>query len=420
MTDTLQRRRGHLELQVVFDTSAIFTPSATDFFSYEVSKLIQESGSPSDLTIQWYVPEIVILERRYQLVYGAEELLRSVKKLEKFLMQPMGIRNDAIETRTDAIIQEALKKNRVQVIKLDTTKVDWQAIMLNAAYRRPPFEPGDTEKGFRDALVAECYMQLLDASPAEPQSCRVVLITKDNLLSKSINDRIAQRPNAHPPSTTEEVRGLINALISAVSEKFIARIRESASEFFFRPEAKDTLFVNEELQRKIEQQYRDKLLEVPEGAERRINEAWLIAPPQFLKKEGQRVTWISQISLQHSAFRTTYTPFAPGGSSFSGGSNLRGTASPSAIFPTAFTWGTVPVFGTGASPSASGGQIPLYPGQPAGSVGNYYTPQYFARDVLVATGRTIFEVEWSVEVTESEKLTDPKVEQIRLSQASWD
>jgi hypothetical protein len=32
----------------------------------------------------------------------------------------------------------------------------------------------------------------------------------------------------------------------------------------------------------------------------------------------------------------------------------------------------------------------------------------------------VFDVEWSVKVTDSDKLTDPKVERVRLSQAPWD
>jgi len=174
------------------------------------------------------------------------------------------------------------------------------------------------------------------------------------------------------------------------------------------------------LQSTIEQKFRDKLLELPEGAERRGNEAWVIASPQFVRKEGQRVTWISQVRLEHGAYKTVYTALAPTTGSYPSGT-LPGiiSGSPGTIFPTAFTGGSVPVYSTGVISASSPGQVP-YSGQPfSGIYGSYYTPQLIPRDLLIETGRTIFEVEWSVVVTSTEKLKDPRIEDIRLIQALW-
>jgi hypothetical protein len=39
-------------------------------------------------------------------------------------------------------------------------KVDWNRLIENAVTRRAPFEEGEKEKGFRDALIYECLLQL--------------------------------------------------------------------------------------------------------------------------------------------------------------------------------------------------------------------------------------------------------------------
>jgi len=209
--------------------------------SYEVSKLIKESANQADLSLQWYVPEIVLHERRYQLINNANELLRAAKKLEKFIGRSAGIDSNAIEAKVEELIQKTITDNNLRLIELDTSRVDWPKMALDSAYRRPPFQPGEKEKGFRDALVAECYMQLLAKSPSDPKLCRVVLATNDGLLAEAIRSRINGWENAHSPCKMEEVKGLINTLISEVSEQFIERIRGAVDEFFFRPGAKDSV-----------------------------------------------------------------------------------------------------------------------------------------------------------------------------------
>ncbi len=106
------------------------------------------------------------------------------------------------------------------------------------------------------------------------------------------------------------------------------------------------------------------------------------------------------------------------GSSFLSGSTGTGVGSPSPLYPTAIAWGPVLNMGAVWSPGAPSGLLPSYPGLSQGTAGNYYDPNAF--DLLVATGQTMFDVEWSVKVTDSDKLTDPKIEQIRLAQAPWD
>lgn len=406
----------NFELRIVLDTSVIFSPSPTEPIRNELSKLIKESTELQNLTIIWYIPEIVMHERRYQLIAEATDLISATKKLKKLLGEPLDIAVNTIEERIENLINNIIEKNQLRIIHLHWSKIDWNEMMLDAAYRRPPFEPGDKEKGFRDALVVESYMQLLAESPVNPQLCRVVLATKDNLQAQTTNHRIAGQKNSHAPCNLEEIRGLINILVSQVSEKQTERVRELARDFFFTPGAEDSLFYKDGLQNKIEQKFHGELLSLPEGAERRSNDAWIITPPQFLKKELSRWTWISHITLEHSAYKTAYRPPAAptSGSYVTGGFPGLGGPLSGTIFPTGQTWGTIPVYTTGIATTGFSGPMPA-----SSSPLGYQPPSWVPREVLVATGKTVFEIEWSIVANDMFELSDSQINEVRLAQVAW-
>src|SRR2546426_7248284 len=73
--------------------------------------------------------------------------------------------------------------------------VDWRCVALDAAYRRPPFKDGETEKGFRDRIIVESFLQLVrsEEHTSELQSpcnlvCRLLLEKK-----KKIENNFSER-----------------------------------------------------------------------------------------------------------------------------------------------------------------------------------------------------------------------------------
>ena len=119
----------------------------------------------------------------------------------------------------DKVITHGLK-----VLSIDETKVSVQALMLDAAYRRPPFSEGEKEKGFRDSLAAEAFIQLIEQSPSDPNACLSVLLTNDKLLSEAVMKRTANVRNVKVLASLEELKSLINTIASQVDEQFVAEI----------------------------------------------------------------------------------------------------------------------------------------------------------------------------------------------------
>ena len=73
------------KLLVVFDTNVLYSQVASDLVRNDVQRLISENSTHPDLKIDWYLPEVVVGERKYQMLAKAKELLqRWLDFLEQF------------------------------------------------------------------------------------------------------------------------------------------------------------------------------------------------------------------------------------------------------------------------------------------------------------------------------------------------
>jgi len=62
-----RKKKAKPELKVVFDTSVLFSQVAYDLVRSEVRQLIEDNSQHVDLSIRWYLPDIVVAELRYQM-----------------------------------------------------------------------------------------------------------------------------------------------------------------------------------------------------------------------------------------------------------------------------------------------------------------------------------------------------------------
>ncbi len=268
-------------------------------------------------------------------------------------------------------------------------------MMLDAAYRRPPFHPGEKEKGFRDALIMEAFLQLVTASPVTPKVCHIALVTGDGLLADAIKARTSDSKNVRILTTLEELKGLISTLVSAVSEEFVAGLQERAGKYFFNPDhVEESLISKEKVRDRIRENFGSELESIPKGAERRENGTWYVTPPRFARKERQRVYWVTRINVEAKAYKTVLPGFAelwtqlaplllPKTPQSGPGGYLTG-------IPTISTHGGQPQLGSGK------------------------------REELFAKGRSSFEIGWSIVVTTTRKFTSPRVEGIQHIETTWE
>lgn len=413
-------RNRKSQLKVVFDTNALYVlpkslGSASDLVRQEIVSLITEPKYP-DLDISWYLPEVVRHEREYQMQTEALRLRGAIDKIERLLGHNLALTDQALVDRVRAKIDEKKIELGLEELALDHKLVDWPAVIHAAEYRIPPFEAGEKEKGFRDAMVAESFLQLVDASPKTPAICRVVLVTADVLLSRAVNARITGSPNAHVLSNIEELRGLINTIVSNVGEEFISQIKPKAAKLFFvSSDDKDTLFYKENVRDQLKSKFGSLLQAPPEGATFREDGTWRIGGPNFSRKEGRRILWTSRIEIELEAGRLVneeslsgagYSTVATGLTSYAfpalQGQSVANSLAQYLIPNTVLTPEQMSV-GAGVS-SVNLSDWTKYPPSLAGSQ---------QKRVVTHKGKDVFEILWSTEITVAKELKKAKIEDIK-------
>jgi hypothetical protein len=82
----------------------------------------------------------------------------------------------------------------------------------------------------------------------------------------------------------EDLRNLINTLISTVDETFVKEMREKAKELFFEKGDQDTLYFKERILPRIEGEFPVQLREIPPGAEFTERGTTFVKAPRFYPK----------------------------------------------------------------------------------------------------------------------------------------
>lgn len=372
--------QANLQLRVVLDTNILWVDSASDLVRREVATLLKGSIFP-DVTILWYLPDVVLHERQYQMQRKALELYPSVTKIERLLGQQLNTTKDAFLKRVETVVVEECHRLGILTLDLDTKRVEWQRLIGKALYRKPPFQEGETEKGFRDSLVAEAFLQLV-ASPAEPPHlCRTVFVTSDKLLAATVRGELST-PSAAVLSGIGELTGLINTLIANVDERFIARLQAKAAKLFFvSGERKDTLYYQEDLYGRIVKDFESDLNDAPDEVTYRKNGQWWVSEPQFVRKHVGRMFWATRLDVEAKAIKLDIE-------------HWQSSLDPSA-FPTGMT--------TLAS-LMSGGVAGLPP----------------IKKTVTHKGTDSYEVGWSTEVTITEELENPRIGEIKHIGINWE
>jgi hypothetical protein len=399
-------QRKILQLKVVFDTNVLFNGSTSDLLTREVIELIEKYSAPSDIKISWYLPEVVLNERRFQMRKKGSELLPSLEKLEKLLGHNLGITKEIIESRIDDVIHRAIHQYNLKTENIDIQLVDWNEIIRCSVFRLPPFEDSSKEKGFRDSLILESTMQLIAKSPASPAICRIFLITNDKLLIDAFDVKVDGKSNVRVLGSIEELESLINILDSQIQESTINSISKEVNNLFFTPDDKKTLFYKGNVRGTITAKFKKELSELPANADSRENGQWYISSPGFVKKQKQKITWKSIISVDANAFSIKYNykqPFQNLGGGLLGG--MAAGLNPSSIY------------GIGGKNTGLIGTSGF--GYGTGQIQNEPNETIQSSKEIIATGKTKFEVIWSVTLTTKKKLTSAKIESINFIETIW-
>lgn len=299
----MKKKKKTQKLKIVFDTNILWTRIAHDLLRNEINNLITSNNNHDDIDIQWYIPSVVLEERRYQMYAEAHKLLKHTQKVEAILGHNLNITEDILSNRVDHAIQKQLELNSLEVLNFDTTKVNWDSIITRSVKKIPPFENNGKEKGFRDALIAESFFQLIKNSPITPSTCRIILLTEDKFLTEYAQEKTKNKKNIRIFNDINEIKGLIKTLSSDITEDFINKILPSAINIFYDPNKQEGIYTSEDMYNKIYQQFNTELIEISMAGNIRENGKILIHNPRFNEKNRQRIHWISTITIDFLEYK---------------------------------------------------------------------------------------------------------------------
>ena len=397
------------ELKVVFDTNAIFTESAAFLVKLEVSEIIRGNSSHPDLRIRWYLPEVVRWEREFQMRENGFALLPSIGKIEKVLKHNLNITEQTIIERIPLLVEEQLQELGIEIISFDPAIIDWPQMVRDSASRKAPFEKGEKEKGFRDAVILESFLQLVERSPKTASSCLIALVARDGRLKAASKERTVGAKNIRFVEDVGALKGLINTLVAQVDEEFIESIKKEAAIYFFKrdeknPDEKSGLMYRGKVLEQIQARFSKELNFIPTGYDGKDLGRVLVNNARFSRKEGRRVYWVTRLEYDYKPYRLKSSEDF-GGYLTSLGPQIANTQASAGTAGPLKTSDYLPVLGQTLTEI----QSPI--GQATASA--FVNPWRSMEKSFGSNVRTIFDVTWSVVIsTQRHKFSSPRIESI--------
>lgn len=278
-------------LHVLFDSNSILADGFEHIVSEKAADAIRAHSRHGDLNVVWLLPEVVSMEREYQMRNAFRHVLKPTQQAERLLGENWDVSQARIHAAIESRIQAQLTDLGLRVMPCDPGRVDWPALTRRSAFRLAPFQHGETEKGFRDAILCETFYQLVDSLSGKATA---VLVSKDGLVGTAVNERIS---GARIVADIEALCDEINLRVSNVDASTATQLEAMASMLLFdfdQPDA-PSLLRRHKVPERIWEQFGDQI----KAPAKDLN--WQMETPtlshsRLVKKEGSRVF-----------FATTYT-----------------------------------------------------------------------------------------------------------------
>lgn len=373
------------KLIVVFDTNVLYTQVASDLIRNDTQRMIEGNSNHVDLEIEWYLPEVVIGERKYQMLGKANELLPNMQKLERLLGHKFGVGEDTLELHVDKAISNSIEKHKIRRIDINVNEIDWNDLIERSVKRQAPFESTEKEKGFRDSIIAHSFLQLHKASPSTPNICRLALVSEDQRLREYVTELTTDSNNVRILKGLDELESLINTLVSTVPEDFADELTKKASKAFFEKGNEKTFYYKESICEKIKEQYPNELKNTILSGHIRTNGTWWISEPIFIKKDRQKIYWVTPVEPEFEIYHYEKD-----------GSDQNALA------------GLADLFAAQSKGQSTAAKTPPSQVGIGGLLGNALSQ----KKVVDIKGRDKFEVHWSTTLSQAQNLTSPKLVKI--------
>ena len=300
---------GFKQIKIFTDSNIIHTNQSHLLVSSAVSAYIAEHKKIESVSLKWYLPSMVLKERKHQMLSAAIALSPKIFELEKLLGHSLAISEEIMSDRVDSKIKKTLNELDLEICQIDTKAVDWEEIIERSALRQPPFEISQSkEKGFRDAIIATSFLQEAKNSPTTPRSCMLVFVSGDKRIREYINEKTEDVDNIRLLENLDELKSFLNAIASEVTEEFLKKLLPKAKTIFYDFETEKGLYVKENVYEQITRKYINELNSIVSSnvGDMRRNNGVTIGQQTFISKTEQTIVWSTAIILKFEILKIDF------------------------------------------------------------------------------------------------------------------
>lgn len=441
-------RQSNPDFHIILESSIVFAGGCRNLLNHPLSAAIKALSKIKDVKVSWYLPEAVKLEREFQMTAAAEALLSDFRGIEKLLAADFKVSKDDIVRAVSQNIEKSIADHSLSVIELDTNKVDWPSVLRAAIFRHPPFQVGEKEKGFRDAVILETFCQIAETLEKYENS-RTVFLANDDLLFDAAEKRAKELgKNISVVRRLTELSSAINAIPAHLSISQINEILVRAALLFYQANDGKTLYYHAKVADIIRSKFSAQLARIPEdiSADTTIEFAGFeIGRPTFLEKNGDLLDFSTVVTFVYWIRMSSPVVVAGGsfgaGGAFGAGGSFGGLPSAGTAFTSASPFnGPAPLIGSPAfsvSGTGGGGNGTVVGAYSTGSptVGSFSTantgPKIISisnsspgigantSHITISTGsgrvmRHDFEVHWRARLSADGQLSEPQFRTVDL------
>ncbi|CAE6769077.1 hypothetical protein R75461_03743 [Paraburkholderia nemoris] len=216
-------------LNIMLDTNVLYVDGRSDqFLSPNIVKVI-EDPLHAQLNISWSIPSMVRREREYQLRQQAKHIVSAAREMPSLFASTWVGDSDAVNAEISQLAQRELHRLNIRVYECDPNRVAWATLIEAAGWRLPPFDPNDkNEKGFKDAIVAETFIQLCGELTAHGVDT-AILVTSDAMLREHVEGRVGSS-RVKVLRNIDALTSELNFLVSDIDPDTAAQLQPMANE----------------------------------------------------------------------------------------------------------------------------------------------------------------------------------------------
>lgn len=227
---------------VIFDTNILLHHFPA------VEHLITKYISDERVDIKFLIPDLVSLEYQHNYLVRITEAAQKYNGGGKDLNNLIGVRHKKFEISKEKAYKKAARKLKILGINefpIKYKKINLEKIAKMAAFHDSPFQPvGD--KGFKDALIAEGIIDLLNENSKYDI---LVFICKDEMLRTHALDLTKSYSHLKVYESPPDFETELNLHLLQINDKLIDEIRKEADKEF------SNIYRTENIEARIHESY---------------------------------------------------------------------------------------------------------------------------------------------------------------------